>query len=175
MRRTLNFAIVFFTAFTYLSAQHLDWDMQGARQVSTSLQNLSPLDRRGIAKRLGEKPANLRAMQIDSASGHLFIVQGTGDNCSPTGNCSTWALNSDYKVLLSTIAQTIKIQPSKHDGQPDILTAMHGSAFSGGMKQWHFEGSAYRNVACAEYSYWDVNGKVLKHAKTAIELCSKRQ
>jgi hypothetical protein len=160
IKRIFIFTVFILSAGRLSIAQPPEWDIQGAREVNQDLRTLSPQDQQGIAQRLGEKPTDLRAMRIETPSSHLFLVQ-TVDipfNCSPTGNCSFWILSSGYMVLGKTIAQTAKVQSTAHYGLPDIITAMHGSAFESDLTRWQFNGKLYLRSACVTATFGDALG-----------------
>jgi hypothetical protein len=147
------------------SAQRVDWDMKGAQQVSLPLGSLPVQDQQGIAKRLKSKPSELLAMRVDTATGHIFLVQGVyrmGGICG-ANNCEFWILSSDYTVLLEKVTQMYKLQSSTHNGLPDIVTSMHGSAFESGLSYWRFQGKHYVRVACADSVYGDADGNAFKN------------
>ncbi|MEO7029103.1 MAG: hypothetical protein ABI147_06840 [Acidobacteriaceae bacterium] len=175
MRRALVFLLVCLPALSYAISQHVDWDMQGAHEAMSPLQTLPSRDSHAISHRLIEKPSNLRVTRIDTASGHLFVVQGMGNNlCGGTGNCKTWVMSGDYKVLMIAIAQTFKFQERVHHGQPDLLTSMHGSAYDGDLKRWRFNGTTYRLIACAEHSHADARGNQLERATITTRPCFRK-
>ena len=160
IKRIFIFTVLVLFAGRLSIAQPPEWDIRGARQVVQELRTLSRQDQQGIAQRLGEKPTDLRAMRIETPSSHLFLVQGVGTpfNCSPTGNCGFWILSSGYRVLRETIAQTAKVQWSAHDGLPDVITAMHGSAFESDLTRWQFNGKLYLRSGCAAATFGDALG-----------------
>jgi hypothetical protein len=49
---------------------------------------------------------------------------------------------------------------------------MHGSAFSGDLKQWHFHETKYRHIACASYDYEDGRGNELKSPRITPRPCN---
>jgi hypothetical protein len=68
----------------------------------------------------------------------------------------------------------IKVQRTLRNGQPDILTGMHGSAFSGDLKEWRFDGMKYHHVACASYDSTDGGGNELKQPRITPQPCNPR-
>jgi hypothetical protein len=105
----------------------------------------------------------------------MFLVQGSGRIlCGATGNCSSWVLSSDDKILMKTISEAIKVLPASHHGLPDLITTMNGSAFSGELKNWRFDGTIHHHIACASYDYADANGRELKHPRIRPEPCASR-
>jgi hypothetical protein len=85
-KRVALLTLIFACAIPSARAQHPDWDMNGAQEVNSSLKTLPAQDQHGIERALSKQPQNLRAMRVDTPSGHIFLVQGFGDYCSPTGN-----------------------------------------------------------------------------------------
>jgi hypothetical protein len=158
--RILTFVFLVLSAIPLSTAQQPGWDIQGAQEVNQELRRLSTQDQQGIAHRLGEKSTDLRAVRIETPSNPLFLVQGVGTNfnCSPTGNCSFWILSSYYRILRKTIAQTAKVQSSSHYGLPDVITAMHGSAFESDLSLWQFNGKLYLRAGCATAAFGDASG-----------------
>ena len=143
-------ALLLLTSSCTSFAQQIDWDLTGAQQVTQSLERLPARDRLGIVHRLREKADDLHAMRVEAGAGHIFVVQGAGQEmCSPTGNCSFWLVSADYKILGRTIAQTFTVQSTSHHGRPDLITAMHGSAFDSDFIRWQFDGMRYLKAACA--------------------------
>jgi hypothetical protein len=169
-----NFLIAFCLMFgtTTAIAQHIDWDVKFAPYLNAPLQSLPAKDRQGIVHRLKEKPADLRAISIQTASGHLFFVRGAGDeDCGVDGNCEFWILSDDYRVLLNKIAETFSIRPAMHDGLPDIVTYGHASASEGDLTYWRMQGSRYARVACAGAVYADAGGNTLKRPRITSFRC----
>lgn len=152
-------------------AQSIDWDVKGAQEVESDLRSLPMRDQQGIVRQLGEKPENLRAMKVRTGSGGIFLVQGVGDICG-ANNCEFWVLNSDYRILLENATQTFKLQSSIHNGLPDIVTSMHGSAFESSVTYWRFQGKHYVRVACADAVYGDVEGNVFKMPHFLLHPCA---
>jgi hypothetical protein len=173
LARLFAFAFGLICFITCATAQHFDWSMKGARQMNASIRTLPSQDQRGIERALHEHPENLHAVRINTPAGHLFLVQGFGNIlCSPTSNCESWALDSDYKILFSTIAQMLKVQSTAHHGKPDVLTYMHGGASTGDLKQWRFDGTRYHRIACESYDGRDSDGNELK--QPLITPCASR-
>jgi hypothetical protein len=169
-------------AIPFAAAQQPNWNMDGLHEVNASIQTLPLQDRQGIKRAVAERPVNphiiskppeLRAVRINTPSGHIFLVQAS-DNffCSPIGNCAFWVLSSAYKILLDTNAQQFKVQTLLHSGHPDILTKMHGGATEGDLKQWRFNGIKYHRIACESYEFRDADGNDLKQPH--ITPCASR-
>ncbi len=181
MRRLLLASSLWALTFT-AAAQQPDWNMDGAQEINTSITTLPVADQQGIHRALAKRSANphdvpasseLRATQIRTPSGHLFLVQALGNNfCGASGNCSFWVLSSDYNILLDTIAQMFKVQKSQHSVHPDIVTSMHDSASSGDLRQWRFTGPRYKPVACATYNYTNASGDTLTTPTLTPHPCS---
>ena len=152
-----------------------EWNLGGTQQVNALITSLPAEDQQGIERALSQPPANLRAVRINTPSGHLFLVQVSGNTfCGASGNCTAWVLSSDYKIVLKTIAQGFKVETPLHAGQPDIMTTMHGSATSGNLQQWRFDGVKYNQVACASYSYTNSFGDTLRSPHITPYSCASR-
>ena len=157
---------------TTVNAQHVDWDVKYAPYLETPLQSLPTRDQRGIVHRLGEKPVDLRAMSVQTASGNLFFVRAAGDaSCGGDGNCQFWILSSDYRVLLEKVTETFSIRPTMHDGLPDIITYQHFSADEGDLIYWQMKGSRYVRVSCADAIYADADGNAFKSPRISPYQC----
>jgi hypothetical protein len=154
------------------SAQRIDWDMRDAQEVTSPINSLSPQDQQGIVRRLREGLVNLRAMAVQTTTGHIFVVEGIGDRfCSGDGNCEFWILSSDYQVLLEKVAQSFRLQPTTHHRLPDILTSMHGSAFESSLSYWRMRGNRYVRVSCVDVLYADADGNSLKNPRISSRRC----
>lgn len=154
-------------------AQSIDWDIKDLQYVESDLRSLPAQDQQGIVHRLGEKPENLRAMTVKTASGRLFLVQGVGNICGAS-DCEFWVLNSDYRILLEKVTQSFKLQSGTHNGPPDIVTSMHGSAFESSVSYWRFQGKRYVRVACADAVYGDADGNIFKKPHILLHSCGRR-
>lgn len=175
MKRARLVTLILLLSCTLASAaaQEPDWNLGGAEEVTTSLTTLPAVDQQGIERALAEPADNLLAMRIKTSSGNIFLVQGLGNDCGASGNCTSWVLSSDYKILLKTIAQMFKVESSLHADLPDILTTTHGSAYAGDLQQWQFNGTLYRRVACATYSYQDSFGDTLRKPRITTRSCPR--
>lgn len=155
-------------------AQGINWDMNGAQEVSSPLGSLPLQDQQGIVKQLNMKPSELLAMRVNTATGgHIFLVQGIyriGGICG-ANNCEFWILSNDYRILLEKVTQKFKLQASTHNGLPDIVTSMHGSAFNSGLSYWRFQGKHYVRIACADAEYGDADGNYFKNPHISLYPC----
>jgi len=165
--------VLLLAAVPCASSQRVDWDMKDAQVVSQPIGSLPAQDQQGISKRLNLKPVELLAMQVKTASGHIFLVQSVYSPmwCGAASNCAFWILSSDYKVLLSKVTQSFKLQASMHHGHPDILTYMHGSATEASLSYWQFQGRRYVRVACADAEYGDGDGYIYKKPHISPHPC----
>jgi hypothetical protein len=155
------------------NAQTIDWDMKGAQVLSQPISSLSAQDQQGILRQLKVEPSDLVAMRVETASGHIFLVQGVyriGGICG-ANNCDLWVLNSDFKILLEKVIQMYKLQSSTHDGLPDIVTSMHASAFESSLSYWRFQSGRYVRVACADGVYADADGNVFQKPHISPHPC----
>lgn len=167
------FAVILLTASlaSNAMAQHLHWDNRRAEEVDMPLSKFSPEDRNGVSTAVRTPASELHATRLIVGSVTLFAVQPYGDDiCSPTGNCTFWILDNRYRIVLTTIAQMFEVLRTLHNGKPDILTSMHGSAFESGFTQWRFNGHRYRKFACADRSFI-YSGNVLKRSIIFPEPC----
>jgi hypothetical protein len=155
-------------------AQQTGWDVRQI-VVSRSLDTLPQEQRAGISNALRTDSKNLRVTVLATHGHSLFLVR-TNDpmDCSPTGNCPTWVLSDDYHILLETIAQTLGVSTTQHNGLPDIISRMHGSAFDGDLTRWEFGRTTYTAAACVNENYADANGNTRKTPKITIESCVDR-
>jgi hypothetical protein len=145
---------------TTVKAQHVDWDMKGAQEVESPLLDLPARDQQGILHRLGGKPSELLAMRVNTATGHIFLVQGVyriGGICG-ANNCEFWILSGDYRILLEKVIQAFKLRSSIHGGLPDVFTSREDGAFESGLSYWRFNGKRYVRIVCADAVYGDADG-----------------
>jgi hypothetical protein len=147
-------------------------DLSNLREAKVPISSLNQPDRHEILHRLQIAASQLRAEALPIGAERLFVVQGSGqDQCSPTGNCSFWIFGRDYKILLNTTAQQFRIQSSSDSSHPDIVTAVHCSAYDGDLKQWHFDGTTYQPSACASYTYKNSFGDTYARARITSHPC----
>jgi hypothetical protein len=158
------------SAMNVTIAQGISWNTKGLQEVESNIRSLPAEDQKGIVHRLGEKPENLRAMTVKTASGRLFLVQGVGEGCGAS-NCTFWVLNSDYRILLEKVTQAFQLQTSTHNGLPDIVTSMHGSVDESSLSYWQFQGKRYARVACADAVYADADGNTYKRPHISPHPC----
>lgn len=151
-------------------AQQIDWKFDNLQEVNGSIQSISTQDRKGILTSLNLKETDVRAQQMRGASGRLFLVQGIGSICGAS-NCDFWILDVNYKVLLHKVTQSFELQPTVHNGLPDVVTSMHGSAFSSSLSYWKFNGRRYLRSACADVVYGDSDGKLYKKPHISVQRC----
>lgn len=174
MKLSAVLLLILLAAVPCTSAQRVDWDMKDAQVLSQPISSLPALDQQGIVRRLGVEPSELLAMRVETASGHIFLVQGKqypGTTLFGNVNCKFWILSSNYKVLLKKVIETYKLQSTMHHGLPDIITSMHGSAFDSGLSYWRFHGTHYVRVACADAVYGDAEGNNFKNTHISPHPC----
>jgi hypothetical protein len=162
---------------TATAQQHADWDMKDAQVASQPISSLPAPDQQGIVKQLGEeKPETLRVMQVQTASGHIFLVQSVDSEwCGAAGNCPFLVLSSDYKILLEKVTQTFKLLSTLHDGLPDIITSMHFSSTEYSLTRWQFNGQRYQRAGCADALYADADGNEFKQPHITPADCSSHR
>src|ERR1700735_3303143 len=121
------------------AAQQRPWEVKGARQISTPLQQMPLADRRGIASRVHMNAPELRAERISTQPEDIFFVQSFGsESCGAVGNCRFWMLDSGYNIILKGRAQWASLLPTSHGGRRDVVTGLHDSAFESEETQWRF-------------------------------------
>jgi hypothetical protein len=99
------------------------WNLDGLVMMGGRLLGKTPDDQDSILRVTGQKAQELRIARIRTPAGHMFIVQGLGQPlCSALGNCTSWVLDKDYHVLLTTDAESFRLQESQTPGQLDIVT-----------------------------------------------------
>ena len=126
------------------------WSMDGLVIMAGRIPRQVPEDQEGILRATGAQPDQLRIARIRTPDGYMFIVQGLGQPlCNALGNCSSWVLDKEYHVLLTTSAESFRLQPDGSPDHIDIVTYVPGSATSGDLMRWRFDGRAYRRIACA--------------------------
>jgi hypothetical protein len=169
----LGLLIMFSTLYGRLiaNAQPINWDIKNAQNMDTPLQSLSAKDQQGIVRRLGGKPVDFSAMSVHTSSGNFFLVQVVGDACGADGNCESWILSSEYRVILHDIAEAFYLQPTAHEGLPDIVTYGHASAVEGNLTYWRMHGGRYIRISCAGKSYIDADGNTLKNPRITPSRC----
>ncbi len=107
------------------------------------------------------------------------IAKGSGDACSPTGNCSIYVLQKSgttYRVILEKGAgKTVTVQKTRTNGYRDIVIGMHGSATEQGLFVYQFGDGRYRRTHCynASFTYRDENGEIHELEKARITPCQK--
>jgi hypothetical protein len=168
-------ALLPFLVVTANNPQRPNWDMTNASSINQTIQSLPAADQQAIVQSVKHDPANLRAQAVETATGRLFIVQGTGSElCSPTGTCSFWVLNNDDQVLLHAFAQNFKLQPTTHAGKPDLITGMNNEAATRDLELWQFDGAEYVPNTCAQLDYTDPDGTPYLHPALHTKPCGPR-
>jgi hypothetical protein len=101
----------------------------------------------------------IRVAHASLAAGeHNVLIQASDHcHCGGTGNCTLWILSAKpagFDTLLKAIGvQSYSLEPSSSHGYRDILTYSHGSATSGDLRLYQFDGKRYRKTRCAEQVY----------------------
>lgn len=166
----LFLAFAFFVLVVPSNAQRIDWKLDSLREVDGSVRSLSAQDRHGILASLDLKETDVRVQRMQSVSGPLFLVQGIGSVCG-ANNCVFWILDRNYKVLLQKVTQAFAFQTTTHNGLPDVVTSMHGSAFFSSLSYWRFNGRRYVRSACADIEYGDAEGNQYKKPHISQQRC----
>ena len=138
------------SAFSQQPAAKPLWSLDGLVMMTGRIPTKTQDDHENILRVTGQKPEELRIARIRTPAGHVFIVQGLGQQlCSSQGNCSSWVLDQNYHVLLTTNAESFRLQASEVPGQLDVVTYQHGAGNFGNLKRWQLDGHAYRSISCA--------------------------
>jgi hypothetical protein len=127
-------------------------------------------DQTAIASTLKLKPEQLRAEQLKTKTGILFLVQGVGDICG-ANNCAFWILDANYRILLYKTTQSFKFLSISHGDLPDLITSMHGSVDRSDLIYWRFNSDRYVRIACAEAVYADPDGNEYKQPHITQRHC----
>ena len=112
----------------------------------------------------------------------LIDVDGDGknelairNNCSIVGNCQFWLFKkkgNDYQIILKTLpgaVQTFKLKIAKTNGYFDLETKDHGTASSGEIEIYKFDGEKYKMRECYNYDSSNLkDGKLYELKKTKI-------
>ena len=171
----IRFVVLAYVAGCLLFARETSaqkWNTHGMVEANAKLGSLPLDDRNGIANQLHISAKNLRVLKFETTSAPVFFVQGYGmELCGATGNCKSWMLANDYKVLLRGYAQTVKLLSTLHNGRPDILTGLHDSAMESDLTQWRFTGSRYVRYRCALIEYEDLTVGRYKVPKVTRQPC----
>ena len=92
---------------------------------------------------------NLHILTVQRAGGVLTFVSGwTYLMCGAVGNCMTWVLDSNNKILLEDRGKAITVLNRTHHVRPDILFSVHDSADDTELEKWRFNGSQYILTWC---------------------------
>jgi hypothetical protein len=87
---------------------------------------------------------NLHVLTLQRAGTTLIFVSGwTSLMCGAVGNCMTWALDQDNKIILEDSGKAITVLNSVNHGRPDILFSVHDSASDTDLEKWRFSGFHY--------------------------------
>lgn len=98
-----------------------------------------------------------------------LAVQGSGDLCSPTGNCLLWFFEKQggrWQLLQLTgatpedegEADGFSFVPPRHNGLYDLILTRHMSAFESPMTVWRFDGTNYQFLK----NYTDCSGQIVE-------------
>lgn len=109
-----------------------------------------------------EKPYDLDS----DGEKEIFIrSQGTA-LCGAVGKCQLYVFrrsSNSYKTILEAdMTQRLNIKNIKTNGYLDIETLSHGSAASGGIDLYQFDGYDYRVTKCVDYDYSSDSGLLKK-------------
>jgi len=159
---TLAFLLLAFTrpASTQQQTWHID-----ETPLPTPLESLPPQRQAELLRALEPRiehhlddgdPTDLDPTELTTTKKNLFIltIQRAGTTltfvsgwtylmCGAVGNCMTWVLDQDNKILLEDSGKAITVLNSVHHGRPDILFSVHDSASDTDLEKWRFNGALY--------------------------------
>jgi len=119
-----------------------------------------------------------RVKMIDlNGDGAPEVIAQATVSCGATGNCPFWVFmkaRRGYELLLEGEAQTFTIQRSG-TGFADIVLSRHGSAYSGDLAHYRYDGGVYRRVGCYDYEWTSLEGDEVRRLKEPrITSCRER-
>lgn len=116
-----------------------------------------------------------RAALRTNVPAQLLVQASDNCHCGATGNCSFWILERDgksFRVLLDTsVAHFFSVERSRTNGYRDILTSLHGSAFSSDLVLYRFDGVQYRATDCGTEDYESEDGGMAKRPRLTRTEC----
>lgn len=180
--------------------QKFYWDWRHAQEIpianSLRVAKMSKSDKAAIA---GTIEAQFRSIMsdFDLSNAHLMklvydtriemvdlngdgtpevIAQGMGwQDCGAVGNCSFWVFQKKrrgYRLLLNGGAKTFLIQSKITNGFKEIISASHDSAAESDLVVYHYEGGAYKAIACYDANFAPHVTSVLKEPEITPESCN---
>jgi hypothetical protein len=130
----------------------------------------SDLDQAELAK----AQRNLYVLFLKRSSGTLTFVSGwTYLMCGAVGNCMTWVLDQQNKILLEDSGKAITVLGRIHHTRPDILFSVHDSASDTDLERWRFNGSKYVLSWCGTSTTGSL-GHYRKHPYTYSYPCQSQ-
>lgn len=151
------------------NAQQQTWHIDET-PLPTALDSLPPQRQAAILRTLeprieyhldGGDPTDLDPTELATAKKNLFVLTVQRANttltfisgqtylmCGAVGNCMTWVLDQDNKIILEDSGKAITILNSVHHARPDILFSVHDSASDTDLERWRFNGSKYILSGC---------------------------
>lgn len=116
---------------------------------------------------------NLHVLILKRSQGTLTFISGwTYLFCGAVGNCMTWVLSQDDKILLEDSGKEITVLKTNHNAEPDILFSVHDSASDTDLERWRFSGSKYVLSWCGT-STMGYAGHYKKHPYTYSHPCQQ--
>jgi hypothetical protein len=121
---------------------------------------------------IGEYSAGVNLIDVNGDRIEELAIQ-TG--CAIVGNCEFWLFQKDAdtfrKILEADMVQSYRLKKSKTNGYFDLETKSHGSATSGGIAIYKFNGHEYKIEKCfwSEYELIGIkNGKGITKEKPTL-------
>ncbi|MEQ1646369.1 MAG: hypothetical protein ABL959_23150 [Pyrinomonadaceae bacterium] len=119
------------------------------------------LERKDSFASNAERSARVKLLDVNGDGGLELVMQTA---CSTVGNClfMLFQRNGDgYREILSaSMVQRFKLRKTRSNKYYDFETSSHGSASSGGIAIYKYNGTNYKSTECFEYEY-ESTGKVV--------------
>jgi hypothetical protein len=172
--------LLFVLALISSAHAQITWTKVDTHQVDAeSLASKAKLsaEQTALLQKLDSNLDNLLIEKIDLGAQAGYAVEASSDSqwCSPTGNCTFWILDAQMHVLLQHIAQTFAVLQTTTHGQHDIVLRMHGSATDSSWGLYHFTGTVYHRMQCADVNYSPDPDVELKEPAVTLLSCKTMQ
>jgi len=165
--------------FSLISAAHAQTKWTDAKTHVVSISSVASktgfsADQMRLLQKLDSNLDDLRIEKIDLGSQTGYAVQSFGSEwCGAVGNCTFWILDAHMKAILSYRAQTFAVLPTSTNGQHDIVLRLHASATESMWGLYHFTGTYYRRIQCADVNYSPDPEVILKKPVVSSLPCSR--
>ncbi len=131
------------------------------------------LDRKDSFAGNSEREASVELLDVDG-DGKKELAMQTG--CATVGNCGFWLFQKTpdgyRQLLVADMVQQFKLRKTRTNKYFDMETREHGSATSGGIAIYKYDGTEYKIVECFGYEYEStgkiVNGQSVTRDKPTI-------